>query len=184
MRFPSSATRSPRREPSALDLDPFGSLTWARLDAVHRELEALHGRVTIEHRERLELAALILDASGDDDPPVLLARRVVQRLDLGAAPEQAVAALVADVALLRAAAHRPGSLAEENVLQLAAHLGSSEQARALYVLTLASEELDQRERALDSTRSSSSSRPPSRIRSSRAEPPATRSNSDATPRRG
>jgi UTP:GlnB (protein PII) uridylyltransferase len=78
---------------------------------------------------------------------VLLARRVVQRLDLGASAEQAVAALVADVALLRAAAHRPGSLAEENVLQLAAHLGSSEQARALYVLTLASEDLDQRERS-------------------------------------
>ena len=38
-----------RREPSALDLDPFGSLTWARLDAVHRELDALHGRFTIEH---------------------------------------------------------------------------------------------------------------------------------------
>lgn len=135
-----------RREPSALDLDPFGSLTWARLDAVHRELDALHGRFTIEHPARLELAALIVDASGDDEPPVLLARRVVQRLDLGAAAEQAVAALVADVALLRAAAHRPGSLAEENVLQLAAHLGSSEQARALYVLTLA-EDLDQRERS-------------------------------------
>jgi Kef-type K+ transport system membrane component KefB len=136
-----------RREPSALDLDPFGSLTWARLDAVHRELDALHGRLTIEHPARLELAALIVDASGDDEPPVLLARRVVQRLDLGASAEQAVAALVADVALLRAAAHRPGSLAEENVLQLAAHLGSSEQARALYVLTLASEDLDQRERS-------------------------------------
>ncbi len=136
-----------RREPSALDLDPFGSLTWGRLDAVHRQLESARDRPRVEHPERVELAALILDAGGDDDPPVLLARRVVQRLDLGAAAEQAVAGLVADVSLLRASTHRPDSLTEENVLQLAAHLGSIEQARALHTLTLASEDLDQRERA-------------------------------------
>ncbi len=138
-----------RREPSALDLDPFGALHWATLDAVHRELA---GRVArrlppLAHPEWVELAALVLDASGGSEPPVLLARRVMQRLDLGAAPEQAVAALVGDVGLLRRAALRPDALAEETVLQLAAHLGTPEQARGLAVLTLAAEEPDALERA-------------------------------------
>ena len=86
-----------RREPSALDLDPFGALHWATLDAVHRELRdvgASAGRPALAHPEWVELAALVLDAAADGEPPVLLARRVMQRLDLGAAAEQAVAALV------------------------------------------------------------------------------------------
>ena len=138
-----------RREPSALDLDPFGALHWATLDAVHRELagRVAHRLPPLAHPEWVELAALVLDASGGSQPPVLLARRVMQRLDLGAAPEEAVAALVGDVGLLRRAALRPDALAEETVLQLAAHLGTPEQARGLAVLTLAAEEPDALERA-------------------------------------
>jgi Na+:H+ antiporter len=137
-----------RRQPSALDLDPFGALHWATLDSVHRELQAwaTSGQPSLAHPEWVELAALVLDAAGGSDPPVLLARRVMQRLDLGAAPEQAVAALVADIGLLRPAALRSDGLAQEAVLQLAAHLGSLEQARALYILTLASEDLGTVER--------------------------------------
>ena len=127
-----------RREPSALDLDPFGALHWATLDAVHRELadRVARGRPPLAHPEWVELAALVLDASGGSDPPVLLARRVMQRLDLGATartsggrsrgrrrPPEARLSL------------RPDALAEETVLQLAAHLGTPEQARGLAVLT-------------------------------------------------
>ena len=139
-----------RREPSALDLDPFGALHWATLDALHRELEAwaVRGSRALAHPEWAELAALVIDAGGGDEPPVLLARRVMQRLDLGAAAEQGVVALVTDVGLLRRAALRPDALAEETVLQLAAHIGEPEQARALALLTLAAEDLD----AVDRTR--------------------------------
>ncbi|HTN79661.1 MAG TPA: cation:proton antiporter [Acidimicrobiales bacterium] len=138
-----------RREPSALDLDPFGALHWATLDAVHRELEAraVRGDPRLPHPEWVDLAALVLDAGGGDEPPILLARRVMQRLDLGATAEQAVVALVTDSGLLRRAAHRPDALAEETVLQIAAHIGGSEQAQALYVLTLAAEDLDPVDRA-------------------------------------
>jgi [protein-PII] uridylyltransferase len=66
----------------------------------------------------------------------------MRRLDLGAAAEQAVVALVTDVGLLRRAALRPDALAEETVLQLAAHIGSPEQARALFLLTMAAEDLE------------------------------------------
>jgi Kef-type K+ transport system membrane component KefB len=144
-----------RREPSALDLDPFGALHWATLDAVHRELEVWQSerRPPVDHPEWVELAAVVVDASGASDPPVLLARRVMQRLDLGATAEQAVAGLVADVGLLRRAALRPDALAEETVLQLAAHLGSLEQARRQDLLALAAEDLDAVERArLDALR--------------------------------
>ena len=138
-----------RREPSALDLDPFGALHWATLDAVHRELEVWQSerRPAVDHPEWVELAAVVVDASGGSEPPVLLARRVMQRLDLGASAEQAVAGLVADVGLLRRAALRPDALAEETVLQLAAHLGSLEQARRQDLLTLAADDLDSVERA-------------------------------------
>ncbi len=168
-----------RREPSALDLDPFGALHWATLDAVHRELADRVARrlPPLAHPEWVELAALVLDASGGSQPPVLLARRVMQRLDLGAAPEQAVAALVGDAGLLRRAALRPDALAEETVLQLAAHLGTPEQARGLAVLTVAAEEPDAR-RARTHRCASRAHR--SRPRSSRAHEPVGEQHSRAT----
>ena len=84
------------------------------------------------------LAALISDAC-EDVPvePVVVARRTVQRLDLGTPVEQSVASLVTDVNLLAGAARRLDALSEESVLALAVHLGTSEHARALYLLTMA-----------------------------------------------
>src|SRR5581483_5943542 len=101
----------------------------------------------LEHGEWLLLAALILDAAGDDAEPVPLARRLVGRLDLGAAAEEEIALLVGNADLLRAAARRVDGFEEERVMQLAAHLDTPERARALYVLTIAREELDAWERA-------------------------------------
>ena len=69
--------------------------------------------------------------------PVVVARRTVQRLDLGTPVEQSVASLVTDVNLLAGAARRLDALSEESVLALAVHLGTSEHARALYLLTMA-----------------------------------------------
>jgi [protein-PII] uridylyltransferase len=91
----------------------------------------------------LLLAAVSLDAC-DDEPAqaVVVARRTVQRLDLGARVEQAVAALVNDVDLMRAASRRNDGLSEEAVLQIAVHLDSVEQADALYRLSLAGSDVD------------------------------------------
>ncbi len=101
----------------------------------------------LEHPEWLLLAALILDTAGEDSEPVALARRLVQRLDLGAAAEQEIALLVGDSGLLRAAAGRVEGLDEESVLQVALHLERPERARALYLMSLALGELDTVERA-------------------------------------
>ncbi len=84
-------------------------------------------------RSYARLAALALDACDDEsDVAVVVARRTVQRLDLGARVEQSVAALINDIELLPAAARRSDALAEESVLQIAVHLDSVEQADALH----------------------------------------------------
>jgi [protein-PII] uridylyltransferase len=75
---------------------------------------------------------------------VVVARRTVQRLDLGARIEQTVAALVNDADLMPAAARRGDALSEESVLQIAVHLDSLDQADALYVLAQSGGEHDRR----------------------------------------
>ena len=63
-----------------------------------------------------------------------VARRIVWRLGLGSEAEEYVADLVADRDLLWSAAHQPGGLGEEAVLQLASYLGTPGRERALYAL--------------------------------------------------
>ncbi len=72
---------------------------------------ARHSKLT--HPEWLLLAALILDTAGEDTSPVEPARRLVKRLDLGAAAEQEIALLVGDSNLMRAAANRVDAFDEE-----------------------------------------------------------------------
>jgi hypothetical protein len=138
-----------RRRADPFVVDPGHVLRFALVDRL-RELAAdegaLGGRARIEHPEWVLLAALIIDCAGEDDPPVQLARRLVQRLDLGAAAEQEVALLVGDSSLLRAAAARVDGLTQDSVLQVAAHLERPERARALYLLSLALGDLDPWER--------------------------------------
>ncbi len=126
-------------------VDPGHVLRFALVDRV-RELAGdeaeTGGRAKLEHPEWVLLAALILDCAGEDDPPVPLARRLVQRLDLGAAAEQEIALLVGDSGLLRAAARRVDGLDQDSVLQLATHIDTAERARALYLLSLAIGDLD------------------------------------------
>jgi predicted amino acid-binding ACT domain protein len=124
------------------ELDPLAALHLPWL----RRLQADGRYQTAEHPEWVLLAALVLEAA-DGDRPVVMARKLVQRLDLGAAAEQAVARLVADADLLTGAARRLDGLTEESVLQLAAHLGTRQQAWALYLLSATAEELDSTDRA-------------------------------------
>jgi Kef-type K+ transport system membrane component KefB/glycine cleavage system regulatory protein len=115
-------------------VDPLAALDFRRLAAIRDE--QLHDNGVNERV--VMLASLVLDACTDSTvEPVVVARRTVQRLDLGARFEQAVAGLVNDVGLLAAASRHIDAFDEERVVQLAVHLGSAEQARALWLLTRA-----------------------------------------------
>lgn len=129
-----------RRRADPFELDPNNILRWSLVDRV-RDLANNPDMLALAHPEWLLLAALILETAGDD-APVTMARRLVKRLDLGAAAEQEVALLVGESGLLRAAAGRVGGLREEKVLPIAAHLEQPERGRALYLLSLALGDLD------------------------------------------
>lgn len=134
-----------RRQADPFELDPSKALRWPTLS----RLRELPGWRTLKHPEWALLAAVILDSTEDDAggaAPVVIARRIVQRLDLGAAAEQAVAGMVADAGMLPAAARLVTALDEESVLQLAVHLGSAEQARAVALVAEASDRLSNLER--------------------------------------
>ncbi len=133
--LPELAEALRRRQADAGQIDPMAALRWPTL----ARLRENPNPPDLANPERLLLAAVVLDATdGGPDTPVVVARRLVKRLDLGATTEQAVAGLVGDTALLPAAARRLDALSEEPVLQLAAHLGSPERARAQYLLAQAS----------------------------------------------
>lgn len=136
--------RSRRTDP--FELDPDRALRWDVLERV-RELHLDE----LAHPEWLLLAALVVDATGGDGAGVPVARRIVQRLDLGAAAEQEIALLVADPDLLVEVAARPDGLSEQAVLRVAAHVDVPERARALHLLgqALADEEDWRRERAAE-----------------------------------
>ena len=139
--LPELAEAVRRRRDDPFLVDPSHVLRFTLVDAI-RDLVATDARAASEygklaHPEWLLLAALILDAAGEDASPVDVARRLVKRLDLGAAAEQEIALLAGDSGLLRAAASRVDGLEEERVFALATHLDRPERVRALYVLTLA-----------------------------------------------
>lgn len=149
--LPELAETISRRRRDPYQLDPGQILRFAIVDHIH-ELERddpvakeVHG--ALSHPDWLLLAALILEAAGDEEPPVDLARRLVQRLDLGAAAEQEVAFLLENRRLMAGMSTRIDSLREDTVVPLAVHLDSPERARALYLLTLAVTDLDASERA-------------------------------------
>ena len=139
-----------RRRSDPFQLDPGQILRFSLVDRI-RELarddpRAMHEHASLAHPDWLLLAALILETAGSDEPPVELARRLVKRLDLGAAAEQEVAFLLEEAALMRSMAMRIDALEEEAVVQLAVHLDSPERARALYLLSVAVGELGASER--------------------------------------
>ncbi len=126
------------RRRTGLELDPLATLRLVRLTRVH-ELLGLEDEP--DYANAVLLAALALDACDNDaSQAVVIARRTVQRLDLGTRVEQSVAELVSDVGLMPAAARRADALSEESVLQIAVHLDSAVQADALYLLSRAIEE--------------------------------------------
>jgi Kef-type K+ transport system membrane component KefB/predicted amino acid-binding ACT domain protein len=147
--LPELADALRHRRADAFELDPTHALRWALVDRLgHLGADPIFAseHTCLVHPEWLLLAALILDIAGEDGSSIEATRRLVQRLDLGAEAEQEIVLLVADNALLRAAARRADGLDETSVLQLAAHLERPERARALYLLSLALGDLEPHER--------------------------------------
>jgi Kef-type K+ transport system membrane component KefB/glycine cleavage system regulatory protein len=134
--LPELAAAIERRQADAFELDPTGVVHWSRL----ARLRDVSREVQVDHSERVALAAIILDATEDmsRSEAIVVARRLVGRLELGAAAEEQVAGLIADADLLVGAARRVDAFSEANVLPLAAHIGSVEQCRALTLLAFAS----------------------------------------------
>lgn len=123
-------------------LDPMNTHRWALIEELRGVIEGKSVPAAefrkLAHPEWLLLAALLVEGLEAHESPVATARRIVRRLDLGATAEQEIAGLLEDRDLLWAAATRADGLSEESVLQLASHLDTPEQARALYLLSVAS----------------------------------------------
>lgn len=148
--LPELADAFQRRRSERSELDPAQHL---RLDVVDRvkELVQVDPAAALEFSlldpRPLFLSALVLEVAAADDARVPKARKLVQRLGLGAKIEQDVALLVGSDRLLRAAAERSDATSPEAVLKIATHLGGADRERALFLLSLAQGDLDFRRRA-------------------------------------
>ncbi len=111
----------------------------ARLSAPGHDPAAASVWLALERPDNLLLAGLVRAVAPRG---VALARRTTARLGLGATDEQAVATLVGGDCDLAAAAVHLDPHDEEQVLNLAAALGSPEQARAAYLLALSEQNGD------------------------------------------
>lgn len=145
-----------RLNPSILDTT--GLSGWPLLERVRRlndgvvdhrgENVVVYRLRQLRDRDRVLLAALLIDAASATDEDARSLRSFLDRLKLDPETQDGVAMLVNERELLRAAALRPDGLREESVLRIAAHLGSRENADALYVVTMAMNSLEDWERSL------------------------------------
>ena len=136
--LPELAAAVNARQTDPYGFDPLDSLAWPTLEGV-REIVAA-GEVDLQHPEWVSLAAVIHDAAGGEPrEEVVIARRVSQRLETGAAAEEAVAGMLRDRMLFITTARRLDAFGSERVQQMAQHFGNLEQATALLVLALATD---------------------------------------------
>jgi Kef-type K+ transport system membrane component KefB len=138
--LPELATALRERAADPFELDPTAAHRWTtieRLQAVHESDPLFAELDRLARPEWVQLAALLIDVLDDRPDKVVITRKVVARLDLGAAAEQEIALLVGDADLLLSVARQPDGLSEESVLAVASHLDSPEVARALYILSMA-----------------------------------------------
>ena len=89
----------------------------------------------LAHVDRLLLAAFLVEALEDDPDLERTAGVILLRLDLDRGDADFVRDVIHDRDLLWSAAHQPGALTEERVLQVAAHLDSPERARVQFLLS-------------------------------------------------
>jgi Kef-type K+ transport system membrane component KefB len=115
----------------------------ARLAEPSRDPAAAAAWLALERPAPLLLAALVRAVTRGGVRPreaAAAARRTARRLGLGAADEEALAALVGGEADLAEAAVHTDLLDEEQVLDLAARLGDPPQARMAYLLAVAEQD--------------------------------------------
>jgi Kef-type K+ transport system membrane component KefB len=148
-----------RRQDPAL-LDPAGIHHWRLVESVRELFDAPDDRASdslvaeirrrLHHPDRVLLAAWLIDASGDISGPGAAgtARGLLDRLQLSPDDAAAIGQLVSERGLLAAGAVRHDGLGVDAASALAAHLASQEQVDALYLLTIAGEELENWERLL------------------------------------
>jgi Kef-type K+ transport system membrane component KefB len=141
-RYLPEVARVRERQPDRRGEPPWHQLTaLARLAAPSHDAAAATVWLALARPDNLLLAGLVRAVArsgrGSAGARVALARRTAGRLGLGVRDEQAVAALVGEEGDLAEAAVHLDSHDEEQVLNLAARLGSPEQARAAYLLALA-----------------------------------------------
>lgn len=135
--LPELAAALRRRRNDPLDLDGDGPYRWRALERL-RMLDP--GNPLSDEARRLEhpvallMAALFVEALDAEPDPIATARAIADRIGLDRVAVDEALALVADRHLLWAATRRTGALTEDNVLALAAHLGTPDRARATYVL--------------------------------------------------
>src|SRR5204863_5679059 len=118
-----------RRRVDPFELDPTRAARWQTLERLREVFEEEpRERAALAHPDRPLLAALVIDATADEDKAAAIAtaRRLVHRLGLGAGAEEDIAFLLAERDLLARMAARPDALDEEPVRQLAAHLRAPE----------------------------------------------------------
>ncbi len=134
---PARARRCPRTHGAdSFDLDPLAALRFPRLESLRAALP--DHAPELPSADAVLLAALILDVCDDTDlEPVIVARRTVQRLDLGARVEHTVATIITDAGLLPAAIRRMDAFEQEPVLHLAMHLETIDELDALAFFTRA-----------------------------------------------
>jgi Kef-type K+ transport system membrane component KefB len=107
-----------------------------RVDA---EAAAVHSRLA--HRDRVVLAALVLDIAGER-PPTTMVLALSERLGLDEEAGEEILALATDPGLLRGVSSRTDGASEESALALASHLVEPERVRALYLIELATADMD------------------------------------------
>lgn len=136
--FPDLAAALRRRERDPFDLEPGGPLL-STLDPLRRAAGSDDGVRAVWEDIRCHddvlFAALARGAVAGAKAPAAIAEGEAARV--GLADPALVGALVAERHLLPAAAARPDGSSEDNVLDLAAHIGTKEIARALHVLAVA-----------------------------------------------
>lgn len=144
-----AAIQSRRRDP--FELDPTMALRFPALEDLRaiahrssgREAEIWHG---LQDRDLLLMAALASTAFENHPTPSEEAKRLSSWIGLDEPSIFKVGFLVAERELLPAAASRLDMANEENVLQLAAHIGTRQMAGFLYLLAVSRNSMEHWER--------------------------------------
>ena len=107
-----------------------------RVDA---EAAFVHARLA--HRDRVVLAALVIDIAGEH-PPTAMVLALAERLGLDEQAREEILALATEPGLLRGVSSRTDGASEASALALASHLVEPNRVRALYLLELATGPMD------------------------------------------